>query len=285
MESPSGDDSLNDDESGLDMSDDVEPDEEDLSEYRNESEDEAILKAVTDIIDRLYKLAIMIRDPKTRLATSKAVTFKKVDEDTGINLIDEFVEVDKRHVEELFWDHRVVDLTEDECIPEKFEDHERRPRNFLEANRVLISRLAAANTRRRQQFGYWRHHHFKNTLETARVLEHHLNILPELRGSVRVLDPQLNILPELGGSVMATTLKSVSRPSSATYLDNPGRINIDDSASTISVRTFIPDAQNVQDEQVHVPEPPECLKGAKYFLCPYCFTLCSQSLLKKEAWR
>lgn len=276
IEGPEGQEPQSNDEADGDSFEEVESDEA-LNDYEDDSEVESIFKTITDIIDRLYKLAIKIRNPKTRLATSKAVTFKKVDEDTGVDLIQEYVQADTRHVEELFWDHRRVDIEDPACIPEERRDCERRPRTLIEADHKIISRLVRANTRRRQQFGHWSRHRSKNAQETARILKARERPVERSYGS--------RLLPESKPSISEQHTKKFSGPSTATYLHTPATIDVSDDVSTISIRTFIPNAQNTQDEQADVPQPPDSLKGTKYFQCPYCFTLCSQSILKDEAWR
>lgn len=247
-----------------------------MDDYEEDSEFGTIFNTITDIIDRLYKLATQIRNPKMRLATSKALTFKMVDEDTGIDLIQEFVQTDTRHIEELFWDHRKVDVKDPGRIPEERRDNERRPRELIEADNTIIARLVRANTRRRQQFGYWRRHRSKNAQETTRILKTRDRLVERSYG--------LTLLPQ-GKPAISEHTKTFSRPTTATYLHTPAEINISDDASTMSVRTVVPNARNIQDEQVDVPHPPESLKGTKHFQCPYCFTLCARSTLKGEAWR
>lgn len=248
-----------------------------MDDYEDDSEVETIFKSTTDIIDRLYKLAIKIRNPKTRLSSSKAVTFKKVDEDTGIDLIQEFARAETRHVEELFWDHRRIDVEDPGRLPEERRDCERRPRELIEADHQIISRLVRANIRRRQQFGYWRRHRSKNAQETTRVLK---TSNPPVERSYAS-----KLVAEHDPSISEQRSKFFSRPSTATFLHTSATINIRDDVSTISVRTVIPNARNIQDEQADVPHPPIALRGTKHFQCPYCFTLCSQSTLKDEAWR
>ena len=248
-----------------------------MNDYEDDSEVETIFKAITDIIDRLYKLAFKIRNPKARLATSKALNFKRVDEDTGIDLIQEFVQTDTRHVEELFWDHRRIDIDDPRRLPEEQRDRERRPRELTDTDHKIISRLVRANIHRRQQFGYWSRHRSKNTQETARILK--TGDRPVQRSN------ESRLLLERKPSTGEHHTKIFSRPSTATYLHTPATIDINDDASTMSVRTIVPHARNIQDEQVDVPQPPDSLKGTKHFQCPYCFTLCSQSILKDEAWR
>lgn len=205
-----------------------------------------------------------------------------MDEDTGVDLIQEFAKVDTLHIEELFWDHRVVDLEDAGRIPEERRDQERRPRELVEADHKIISRLVRANTRRRQQFGYWSRHRSKNAQETARALEtreRHTERPQEL------MLRESRLFPERKPYVNEQNSRTISRPSTATFLHTPAAVNIIDDASMMSVRTFIPTARNKKDEQVDVPYPPDSLKGTKHFQCPYCFTLCAQSLLKESAWR
>lgn len=274
-------------DSDEDSSDEIETDDEYLSDYRGQSEVETILKGVIDIIDRLYRVAIKLRSPRTRLASTKSVTFKKVDEETGVDLIQEFVKVDTCHIKELFSHPRLVHPDDTEGIPKETKYYESRPRKLTELDDKIIERLARANTRRRQQFAYWSWHRSKNTRETVKALE--LQARPAdklavtgLLGSI----PDERRLPQgRQTSINEKSANTMSRPSTATYLDTAARIGFNDNTSTTSVRTFIPAARNVQDEVVDVPQPPDSLRKTKHFQCPFCFTLCSQSLLKEKAWR
>lgn len=200
------------------------------------------------------------------------------DDDTGVDLIQEFVKMDFLHIEELFWEYRLVEFQDPLPMPEEKRDGKRRPRVLTADERKLLTRLARANTYRRQQFGYWNHHRTKNAKETVQVLE-----------DVGVGRVKNIIKPDQFATIMALnpppSSKAFSRPTTATNLQNPSNIKFDDGASTMSARTIPPQAQGDHDEQVDIPEPPLSLKEKKYFLCPYCFTICSQSLLKKEAWR
>ena len=47
-----------------------------------------LLSSVADIVDNLYRLATKIRDPASRLPSSKARLFKKADPETGVDFIE-----------------------------------------------------------------------------------------------------------------------------------------------------------------------------------------------------
>jgi hypothetical protein len=237
-----------------------------------------LLEDVIDIVDRLYRLATKIRNPSTRLSTSKALTFKKIDDETGIDLIKQYTKFDTVHMEELFWDYRSVELKDPWEIPEEFRGRERKPGVLTTDERNLLERLAKANTHRRQQFGYWSRHRTKNAKESTKALET-VGVTRPKPG------PKQGQLPNAGSFNPPPSSKAFSRPTTATQLQNPSAIKIDDGASTMSVRTIPPHAQGAHDKHVEVPEPPSSLKGLRYFSCPYCFTICSQSTLKKDSWR
>jgi hypothetical protein len=72
-----------------------------------------------------------------RLGLSKAMKYCEIDPQTNIDLIKVFEHHDRLHVEELF---RLS----------------RHPAPAPDPNHYLVKRLAKANTRRRQQFRYWK---------------------------------------------------------------------------------------------------------------------------------
>ncbi|KOS36369.1 hypothetical protein ACN38_g12893 [Penicillium nordicum] len=123
--------------SGLESDNDDSEEEEDFSSYQKESLTEARLNNITTTVDRLYSLSFKIRNPAMRLGLSKAMKYTEVDPDTGVNLVEVYASFDQKHLAELFRCFGHQD-------PENLENH------------YLVQRLGRANTRRRQQFGYWR---------------------------------------------------------------------------------------------------------------------------------
>ncbi|KAG7007820.1 hypothetical protein G7Y79_00008g024580 [Physcia stellaris] len=164
-----------------------------LASYADESLSDMILARLESIIDRLYRLSFRIRNPATRLGTSKASGYCDIDDDTGIDLIEMLAEADRRHVHELLKQMSGASLDD-------YNDH------------YLVYRLSQANTLRRKQFGQWRQH--KKKLEGLSQHEHdsalkkHVN---DSRGQLPIVDgnnpptllPPGNIEPDEGGSANA----------------------------------------------------------------------------------
>ena len=143
----------------------------------------------------------------------------------------------------------------------------------------MQARLSVANTRRRQQFGYWRQHHQRMTQVSTRERQDN--------GPIRVsttpsqTEPR-NTLEQRDPTNVAPTV-AVPSATTATHL-TATRIRLDDQDSVISISTYAGSEQGT-DEAQDFPEPPKSFHGLKYFQCPYCYTLCSGSHLEKKAWR
>ena len=253
---------------------------------------EVLLDAVADVNNSLYRLATKVRNPATRLPTSKTRLFKCVDAASGVDLIEQMREADLRHLQELFWEYRASKPAEvnaglgDVTENKEKRDNLRRPRVLDDGDQILLSRFAQANTYRRQQFGHWRRHRDKKGKETAEALNR-MPALPakEFPSSRTKFGFGLGLPVHHGPH----TLAALSRPSTASHLQNPTRFEGDDIRSTTSARTIAPKAMDVRDEVVDVPSPPEALKAFArikgHFECPYCFTICSASQLQPDAWR
>lgn len=245
------------------------------------------MKSVIDINDSLYRVATKIRNPATRLQSAKARAFRRVDTETGIDVIDAYRKFDLEHVKALLRKYReAADLGWEPTSEPKSRYDSRRPMNSNDPEEHWACRLAQANTFRRQQFGHWRKHRDKNIKETVNAL----NQLSTLSSNQKDVQRESFRKP-LPAALLSgpKTISALSRPSSASLLQRPSRFGGDDGISTTSARTVAPRALDVRDEQVEVPSPTEAIKRAAkidgYFQCPYCFTLCSASQLQPDAWR
>ena len=256
----------------------------------SEATAEVLLSSVTDIIDNLYRLATKIRHPASRLPSSKARLFRNADPETGVDFIEEIRAIDAAHIEELLLEYRSLKSADVVVSPEatlEEKDCMRKPRMLDKACHIIITRLAQANTYRRQQFGHWRKHRDKIAKETLEALDRRQALLSSMNTGSTVKRPQ-NIFTG-GPQLSPRTLAALSKPSTASYLRNPSRFGDDDGKSSTSHRTVTPKAWNPRDEQIDVPPPPlalkETAKKEKHFVCPYCFTICSASQLQPDAWR
>ena len=88
----------------------------DKESINSKSSAEALLEAIINTINNLYQLATKIRAPTSRLPSSKARFFKRINESTGIDLIDQMREADLKHVEELFWEYRAMKALKSEDL-------------------------------------------------------------------------------------------------------------------------------------------------------------------------
>ncbi|KAL2861218.1 uncharacterized protein BJX67DRAFT_367070 [Aspergillus lucknowensis] len=235
------------------ISDDSE--EEDVSSYQEKPLFELLTESASATIDKLYRLAFKIRNPATRLGSSKALGYREVDKETGVDLIEQFSLVDHQYIRELF---RSYDSTHTEDY-------------------YLIPRLAKANTRRRQQFRYWkkRREAFE-LLSLADIVDedtglHHKDIPREQQEHLAVpgMEPLVNLAP--------------SQPSTATWL-NVEKVKLEDDMSVISAVSFLPSRDDQDADSVSLPPPPQIGPEVKEFECPYCFTVCPQKLANQKNW-
>ncbi|CBF86722.1 hypothetical protein AN2377.2 [Aspergillus nidulans FGSC A4] len=128
---PHSQEAIVDDFDDLTLSDD---ESEDFSSYQEGSLPDQYLTNISTTVNRLYALSFRVRNPKMRTGLSKALSYKEVDSETGVDLMEAYMERDSRRLEELFRTWRVGD----EAGPQ-----------------FMVERLARANMNRRKQFRYW----------------------------------------------------------------------------------------------------------------------------------
>jgi hypothetical protein len=91
---------------GGDHCDDAEAEESDLEHSGNddteESELDLLLDSVRDPIDRLYKVSTKIRNPSSRLGSSKAANHQQIDEETGVDFLRAVEQADYDYIRSLF---------------------------------------------------------------------------------------------------------------------------------------------------------------------------------------
>ena len=270
----------------IDEDDDDDSSDEDYINSRPPAE--VILEALIDTLDSIYRLSIRIRNTKTRLPKPSARLLKHIDESTGVDLFARMREVDLLHVEELFREYRALPSESAQAFVTRkttLEDGDRlrRPQTLDAEDAPLRSRMAQANTLRRQQFAYWRRNRDKHAKETAEALD----LVKTPPATQNQAAPRFKGQQRYGPK----TLAALSRPSTATQLLQHTAMSIEnsDAKSSTSTRTVIPKATSTRDEDVQVPAPPTALQGSKEiqssFECPYCFIICPATLLGSEAWR
>jgi hypothetical protein len=228
--------------------------EEDVSSYQEKPLFELLTDNATATVDKLYRLAFKIRNPAMRLGSSRSLGYREVDKDTGIDLIEQFALLDYRYIKDLFHSYKAS-----HC-----EDH------------YLIPRLAKANTRRRQQFRYWKKR--REAFERLSMAD-----LVDEDDEINRLEikEQQEHLPVPG---MKQINLAPSQPSTATWL-NVDKVKLDDDAMSVSSTvSFLPSGDDHDTDSVSLPPPPQIGPAIKEFECPYCFTICPQKLANQKKW-
>lgn len=260
-----------------------------------------------DPIDGLYKLAIWIRNPAARLASSKAEQFQQVDPETNTDLFNVFEEFDYDYVSSMFLQYKKhVALQENPIVPpapeeiedksdknkeegetsdhtEGYSDHLREPlRGVLlghkedisnDSESFLVRRIAQANGRRRRRFAYWRKHREKLQQHTAAALQP-----PSTQNLAQKPD---KIMPDARPPLAEAPAQSVT---TATRLNGP-QAAMNEIVSNFSVSEYSPSAWEPSKDVVSFPPPPAISTTEEFFECPYCFTICSTALLGDKAWK
>lgn len=110
---------------------------ENLSSYEAEPVPIVFLKSVTSIIDRLYRLAFKIRNPRIRIGLKKTSEDGHKLSETKNHLITCLKNLDTARIHDLLRSYH--------------------PTHDIEKKEYLIQRLVKANAHRRERFEYWRH--------------------------------------------------------------------------------------------------------------------------------
>lgn len=263
------------------------------------SDADLLLEGVKDPIDRLFKLAVWIRNPSSRAVSQRVLHYRLIDQESGVDLLDAFKKLDYDYASSLFLEFRKsrarADNSEAEPLPldkgvgvdlvwepirTVLSQYKQECSKGTES--FLVHRIAGANVRRRQQFAYWKNHRSKlvhhsttaiDQLKTQRTQEIHAPIAMAATGT------QLPLNDPLVPLAVAQSVTTASR------LDALRVATWNDQATVASVSEYTASAWQPGKEELGFPAPPTHLSDGKFFECPYCFTICSSRLLSDRAWR
>ncbi|KAH0536893.1 hypothetical protein FGG08_006264 [Glutinoglossum americanum] len=276
---------------------DLDPVDEDFRDEASQepgSDIDLLLDSVKDPVDRLYKLSTWIRNPSSRFASSKALHHHQIDPESNVDLLQAVKEFDYDYVSSLFLQYRKSRAYGERPTlnPPEHKDRDDDADNVWGPIRTILSqhktdrskgtesflvyRIAQANTRRRQQFAYWKKHRDKLTQHTKTVTQH-LDVRKEVALAQFNLEIQANEVPI---SVM-TPARSVTTASRLNTLQ-PAAM---DGQSNVSASEYAPSMWQPGEEVAGFPPVPKRPPSEKFFECPYCFTLCPRALLAEKAWK
>ena len=132
------------------------------------------LSELIDINDRLYNFATQVRNPRTRIRPDEARRYHKGLREADVNLVDAFRSFDENHVREILLDRERGAFRDVECDVSEVSTPGPLPNpawELAQEDEILISRLAQANTYRRQQFYRWKRNAEEAATETAKALD------------------------------------------------------------------------------------------------------------------
>lgn len=283
--------SPDDDDSEAEESDPEPPGDDDTEE----SDMDLLLDGVRDPIDRLYKVSTKIRNPSSRLGSSRAARHQQIDEESGVDFLRAVEQADHDHIRSLFLqyqkaralqEHETVAPPKD-AVGGEDEDGVWEPiRTVLSQHRAadsfLIRRIARANVRRRQQFMYWKKHqeklarHARSSISTQSVLTPGTEMPSQPLLERHISDdspiPLAEIAPPAASVTTATNL-------------NVARLGAVENQSTFTLSEYAPSTWQPARDAVAFPPPPRAQSGGKFFECPYCFTFCPRGALADKAWK
>ena len=254
----------------------------------SDSEDEKLspselrrrLFALSDINDNLYRLSRSIRAPASHARSLKALSYKSIDKETGVDLLQQYVAVDLAFSNDLFTQLRRN--VQDQCGDDpKLDD----------VDLAIIKRFAQGITRRRQQFLYWKHHRKKLGVHDDQETQSfkpptaaptvHLKG-DEVRGSAPTIADPSDSLPVDGqAKTESSKPKTTLTETTATVFISP----IPTPNDSRSVTSFATTARGLDGSRVEFPKLPKCIKQGKDFECPYCQTICPPHYQTARAWR
>lgn len=265
----------------------------DEGEEEHEDEDdegidmELLLDGVRDPINRLFKMSTKIRNPSTRLGSSRAANYRQIDEDTGVDFLEAIKESDLDYVASVFLEYRKVRACQENHPAEppggplgENDDEVWEPirtvliqeqeRQRTGVNFYLIERIAQANCRRRQQFAYWAKHRDK--------LDKHTKSYQAKKTQFPTAQPH-RAVENTPGTVPSVT--------TATRLD-VARLEVSDNRSSWTLSEYAPSTRQAGHAPVDFPPAPKrsrSIHSDKFFECPYCFFLCPKEILADKAWK
>ncbi len=291
--------SSNDDGGGGNNEDGTEAEESDSEpsgdDETEESDLDLLLDGVRDPIDRLYKVSTKIRNPSSRLGTSRAMNHQQIDEETGVDFLHAVGQADLDHIKSLFLQYQKARALQERDTVEPTKDVEGEDdedgvwepiRTVLSqqgaADSFLIRRIARANVRRRQQFAYRKMHreklarHARASISTQSVLTPGTE-MPSQPSIGRHISndsftPQAELAPPAASVTTATNL-------------NLARLELVENQSMFTISEYAPSTWQPARDAVAFPPPPTTQSDEKFFECPYCFTLCPREALAAKAWK
>lgn len=228
-------------------------------------EAETRLEELTDIVDKLYKFAIDIRNSSTRSGPGDRNPFRKFSVEEQKNIFSQLSRYEEILIDKHIQQARVLlDSTTALAEPQELA--------------TLKVRCGRANVLRRQCFSKWQDRPIpgEKAFHESLVTDNHLNIVA---GDISGLPQQRVQQTLLQPSVLAPSAQRT-----VTTLD-PAKIRPHASGSSYSRATRTAPSQGPSGAKPPWPVI-DGLPTTEFFPCPYCFLICPERYRKSnDAWR
>lgn len=205
-----------------------------------------ILAEIQDTIAHLYRLSFKMRNATYRSSSTKALSLKDPDPDTGEDLFLHYAVVDYQHVLESL--HQLRQL------PHSPADSESAQKSDDNIPAFLLNRLSRAITNRRRYFAYWRRHALKLSIVTSGDAEKPRAELPK----------RINLMSISGPKTLSTSETDISK-----Y-----RRSLDDRFDSQTFISYATTAEDTEGHSVDLPPPPADASSKPEFICNFCWVVC-----------
>ncbi|KAF7672762.1 hypothetical protein GT037_009263 [Alternaria burnsii] len=225
---------------------------------------------VVDIIDNLYKLSVRIRTPSIHSRSLKASSYMPKDPETGVDILDAYAELDRKHVQELLLQLR-----------------KQHPSGAQEEQASLVERLSSSITLRRRHFKYWKRH--RDKLGASVIPEEAPEpVVPASREAPNTIrNENLEAFPTT--PMITTSRPTPSQKTGKTLLSGTEvthhHQSLDDIVDTKSVTSYAVTVRDLHGKGIELPPPPKAANGDKDFECSYCWIVCPARYGKGRAWK
>ena len=234
---------------------------------------------IQDTITHLYRLSFKMRNASHRSLSTRALSVKYMDPETGEDLFSGYAIYDYQYVLESLQQLRQV--------PQPLTPDLRPVRRMTnDIPTFLLERLSRAMTNRRRYFAYWQRH----ALKLSRIIDEPL---------VPRKNPATSEESKLGGigAKSVTNVheqdklkaKSVRISGPETVISGTDiskyRSNLDDRLDTETVISYATTAKDVDGKSADLPPAPADASSKPEFVCPYCQVACPSQQGKGKSWR
>jgi hypothetical protein len=304
---------LEDQLEGYDVEDDPEYNDSDSdsdSDVEGSFELVQLYRAIKAVLTDLYKVSFKIRNASTRLSSSRALLYKEVDPESGIDLFESYSTFDQIYVQEFLLSIRelrnatnaipnlhleslkpglITSLQHSGISMDDIDTSHRLVKDKADSDDdYLIDRLARAITNRRRYFGYWRRHALKlaqeHEIPEPTVQKAMINEVDEPAGLSATLNPNFNLIDQSLPMIEAKLKpgqKTILSGTDATKFDP----KLDDKLDAETVISYATTAKGTDGKAVAIPSPPLEASLMPEFNCPYCWITCPSKQGKGKAWR